>query len=214
MRIILSLFLLLCCIQTGKSQSLYQSMDEYSDYSILIEAGIAVPQGQLKNKMDISPAVGLWFRNAFTNRSKIGIGGALFFPKKTWFWYQNRDVETYTIPFAGMFGLRMDHSFELNNRKDISLSLNSILGVGFYSYYDFDKEYDYEEWPDWKKEEEDKPSFTSAFATIHTGLGISLNFWKMGVFARYNYAPYGLFTKRVNQEFGSQHINFGLSYRF
>ncbi|MFZ4263422.1 hypothetical protein ACFRAE_15385 [Sphingobacterium sp. HJSM2_6] len=214
MRLFYTLCLLLFFIYNCFAQSDFNhQINDESKGKLLFEGGIAIPQGQLKNIMNSSPAVGIWILNNINNRSSIGLGGSLFFPKKTYFWYQNQDLETYTKPFAGMLGLRLDHRFSLSPQHTWSILLNTLFGVGFYMYHDIEKEYEYEDWPEWRKEEEEEPSFESAFGTLHFGQGLSLFYKNFGVFARYNYAPYGLFTKKVNQEFGSQHINFGFIFR-
>lgn len=112
-----------------------------------------------------------------------------------------------------MVGMKLDKTILHSSEREVVLIWSSSFGYGFYFYDDVKARQEYEEWPDWKKDKEEKPIFSKPFSTIHIGQGLKFRIKDFGLHARYNYSPYSLFSKRITKEFGAQSISIGLFYR-
>jgi len=178
-----------------------------------VEGGVTIPIGNLRNTMNTAPNVGLWIRQPYTNNSIWAFGFSFNFPKNTHIQYVNDDFETETKPFSGVVGFRLDKRYSLHKEKKIDLVWSSIMGYGFYLFDDVRARAGYESWPQSKKDDEDKPVFVKPFSTIHIGQGVQLRIQDFGVQARYNYAPYAVFSDIIDSRFGSHSLTVGLFYR-
>lgn len=189
-----------------------QTKDSTFQY-VEVEGGTTIPIGNLKNTMNVAPHVGLWIRQPYTQHSIWSFGFNFNFPKSTTIQYVNDDFETKTKSFSGVVGFRLDKSFPIHNEKKIDLVWSSIMGYGFYFFDDVRARAVYERLPPSKQEKEDKPIYIKPFGTVHIAQGVQLRIRDMGIHARYNYAPYSIFSDIIDHRFGAHSISIGLSYR-
>lgn len=178
-----------------------------------VEGGVSVPIGNLKSMMNTAPNIGLWFRKPINKNSNYAIGASVNFPKKAAFHYANEDCRSTTKSFSGMVGLKLNKKIVSFNKDEMDISWSSTFGYGFYFYNDIKAREAYEQWPESKKKNDEKPIFNKPFSTIYVGQGLVFRIKDFGLHARYNYAPYSLFSNIITKEFGAQSVTIGLFYR-
>jgi hypothetical protein len=170
-----------------------QQSEEKFQY-VTVEGGVTIPVGKLKNTMNIAPNI-------------------VNFPKSTTIHYRNDDFQTETKSLSGIIGFRFDQNYSLHRAKQIDIGWSSIAGYGFYFFDDVRARAEYESLPPSKKDKDEKPIFIRPFSTVHIGQGIQLRIRDFGIQARYNYAPYALFSDIIDDRFGAHSISVGLFYR-
>jgi hypothetical protein len=189
-----------------------QQSEEKFQY-VTVEGGVTIPVGKLKNTMNIAPNIGFWVRKPYTESSILAVGASVNFPKSTTIHYRNDDFQTETKSLSGIIGFRFDQNYSLHRAKQIDIGWSSIAGYGFYFFDDVRARAEYESLPPSKKDKDEKPIFIRPFSTVHIGQGIQLRIRDFGIQARYNYAPYALFSDIIDDRFGAHSISVGLFYR-
>ncbi|WP_257667029.1 hypothetical protein [Parapedobacter tibetensis] len=213
------LFILTCCftsvsLQAQEIDSAYQK-GGYSNVfePLVIEAGITIPIGNLKRMMNAAPNLGFWYRTQQEHHSILSYGFSVNFPNRKDFAYTNEEYQSHTKSFSGMVGLKLDKVYPISQKRYMDLEWTSVLGYGFYLYDDVREREQYNQWPQWKKDKEEEPAFVKPFSTFHISQGAKLRMRDFGILARYNYAPYAIFSDIIDEKFGAHSITVGIFYR-
>lgn len=89
-----------------------------------------------------------------------------------------------------------------------SLETNASAGFGFYSY-----DISFRENPKNCGENNDQIcSDFASFNTFHLALGTTLRYKNFGIYTQYNFAPYHVFTPKIDKNFGISYLSVGLVY--
>lgn len=184
-----------------------ESQDLFDDYErIYIEAGFVQPIGKLSDKFDLSPSFGFWFRNKLNREDFIDFGFNFFILKKPVgpnFEYRDTIVQYKSSHFAINIGTRFAKVVPLSLRKkDFNLEWNSGIGLAL-NFYNAPKELDFEDGEHTKE----------VLTTFYLSQGIKLNYKNVGLQCHYQWSPYGLFNDKIEKNFGSQSLMFGIVYR-
>jgi len=180
---------------------------------VVVEGGVTIPIGKLSNMMNVSPNVGFWYRIPKENNIIQNIGFSINFPKSQNFNYVNDNYTTEIKSFSGLLGVKMDKLFWINEQKHRNLEWSSVIGYGFYFFDDVRARAEYATWSASKKDQEDKPAFIKPFSTVHLAQGFKINLKNFGIYTRYNYAPYSIFTDIIDNNFGAHSVSVGFYYR-
>lgn len=184
-----------------------ESQDTSDDYErIYVEAGFVQPIGKLSGKFDLSPSFGFWFRNKLNREDFIDFGFNFFIPKKPVgpnFEYRDTIVQYKSSHFAINIGTRFAKVVPLSLRKkDFNLEWNSGIGLAL----------DFYKAPD-ELEFEDGEHTKEVLTSFYLSQGIKLNYKNVGLQCHYQWSPYGLFNDKIEKDFGSQSLMFGIVYR-
>ena len=87
-------------------------------------------------------------------------------------------------------------------KKDFNLEWNSGIGLAL-NFYKAPYELDFEG-GEYTKE---------VLTTFYLSHGIKFNYNNVGLQCHYQWSPYGLFNDKVEKDFGSQSLMFGIVYR-
>ncbi|WP_339888311.1 hypothetical protein [uncultured Flavobacterium sp.] len=188
----------------GFSQNDSIDINEYE--RVYIEVGFVKPLGKMANKFETSPSVGFWFRNRIVNDDYIDFGFNFFIPKKARdvdFRYRDSIVKYKSEHFGISIGTRFAKIISMSNQtRSFNLEWNTGIGLGL-NFYEAPNELAFEE-----------KEFTSeVLTTFYISQGIKLNYKNIGFQCHYNFSPYDLFNKKINEKYGSQYLMFGLVYR-
>lgn len=190
--------------------------DKFEYERVYVEVGLVKPLGNLSNKFDISPSYGFWFRSRIKNDDYIDIGLNVMIPNQASpvkLSYNDSIFSLSSRRFGGNLGFRFAKVFPLStfsSRKNIEWNTGFGVAALFYDgnhrrYEDIvNGSYD---------QNNSKVSYDFAMATILLSQGLKINFNNVGVQFNYQLTPYGLFEKRIEPNFGSQSIMFGIYYR-
>jgi hypothetical protein len=198
------LFIILIVSQSGLAQNNMFSDDDYA--RVYVEAGFVQPLGKLSNKFELSPSFGFWFRNKITHEEFIDLGFNFFIPKNPVdlsFAYRDSIVKYKSKHFAINIGSRFAKVITLSSKNpNVNLELNTGIGLALNSYKA-------PESLEFKEGEHSKETLT----TFYLSQGIKLNYKNTGLQCHYQWSPYGLFNDRLEKDFGSQTLMFGIFYR-
>lgn len=194
-----------------------QLVNDKSEYErVYVEVGLVKPFGNLSNKFEMSPSYGFWFRSRIKNDDYIDIGLNVMIPKEASNINLTYNDSTFSLSsrrFAGNLGFRFAKVFPLStfsSRKNIEWNTGFGVAALFYDgnhrrYEDIvNGSYDVDN---------SKVGYDFALVTILLSQGLKINFNNVGVQCNYQFTPYGLFENRLEPNFGSQSIMFGIYYR-
>ncbi|WP_264536049.1 hypothetical protein [Flavobacterium sp. N1736] len=199
--------ILLIFIFSGSVFSQNESQGSSDEYErIYIEAGFLQPIGKLSDKFDLSPSFGFWFRNKLNQEDFVDFGFNFFIPKNPAqpnFKYRDSIVQYKSSHFAINIGTRFTKVILLSQRKtDFNLEWNSGIGLAL-NFYNAPNELEFG----------DREHTKEVLTTFYLSQGIKLNYKNTGIQCHYQWSPYGLFNDRVEKNFGSQSLMFGIVYR-
>jgi hypothetical protein len=190
---------------------------EESEYErVYVEAGLVKPLGNLSNKFEMSPSYGFWFRSRIKNDDYIDIGLNVMIPKNA----SNINFKHKDSLFSlgskrlGMnLGFRFAKVFPFSNVSPRNnIEWNTGFGVSTLFYDANHKRYDAILSGDYE-ENKNKESYDFVLCTMFLSQGIKVNFKNIGVQFNYQFTPYGFLEDRIEPNFGSQSIFFGIYYR-
>lgn len=196
--IIMLLFFAFCNIQAQKRKPNFER--------VYVEAGFVQPLGNLSNKFEIAPSFGFWFRNRATKKDFVDFGFNFFIPKEApnvTFKYQDSILSYKSEHFAINIGARFAKVVPLSlESDDFNFEWNSGIGLALNIYKAPDE-------IEFKGEEHSGEVLT----TIFLSQGIKVNYKNVGLQCHYLLSPYGLFSKNLEKDYGSQSLMFGIVYR-
>jgi len=184
-----------------------QAQNNQAEYErVYVEAGFVQPLGNMSNKFDVSPSFGFWFRNRILSKDFVDFGFNFFITKKKKnvnFKYQDSILSYKSKHFAINIGARFAKVLPLSlESDDFNFEWNSGIGLALNAY----------KAPDEVDFEGDEHS-GELLTTIFLSQGIKVNYKNVGLQCHYQFSPYGLFSKNIENDFGSQSIMFGVVYR-
>lgn len=196
-------FLILVClvfypIQAQKSKPNFER--------VYVEAGLVQPLGSLSNKFEVSPSFGFWFRSRTIQKDFVDFGFNFFIPKEAPnvnFKYQDSILSYKSKHFAINVGARFAKVLPLSlESDDFNFEWNSGIGLALNVY----------KAPD-EIEFEGEENSGEVLTTIFLSQGIKVNYKNVGLQCHYQWSPYGLFSKNLEKDYGSQSLMFGIVYR-
>lgn len=168
----------------------------------ILEISYGMPLGQLEDKYQNSINTAMYFRTKIAKKQFIDFGlelGALNKPRKVS--YSVASAPLIVDPGKTTFLLGFRYSRFLFLSKDDNIWIESNTGLGWkYIHYKI---------PD--KEEFKALDFEPSLNTIAISQGVKIMFYGFGIHANYQYAPYDLFNKNAENNFGGSSLNFGVS---
>lgn len=196
--IVLLVCLLFYPIQAQKSKPNFER--------VYVEAGLVQPLGNLSNKFEVAPTFGFWFRSRTIQKDFVDFGFNFFISKKAPnvnFKYQDSILSYKSKHFAINVGARFAKVLPLSlESDDFNFEWNSGIGLALNVY----------KAPD-EIEFEGEENSGEVLTTIFLMQGIKVNYKNVGLQCHYQWSPYGLFSKNLEKDYGSQSLMFGIVYR-
>ena len=203
--------MLLFCANKMNAQNQVIVIDDYK--SVYIEAGILYPLGNLKSRILPSPNIGFWHKTKIYELESFDFGfNVSVIKSENNFVYEKKDSLFSNKPrgISGMVGFRYCKVFELSKKnKNINLELFPSFGYAFLMHKSTFTGFAN---PENTNSVNDKVS-KRALSTLHIGQGLKLNFNNVGLHVQYQFTPYSLLYKYIDNDFGSQSLIFGIYYR-
>ena len=182
---------------------------------VYVEVGVVKPIGNLSNKFEVSPCYGFWFRSRIKNNDYIDIGLNAMIPQHASNINMTHNDSVFSLRshrFGGNFGFRFAKIFPLSNVSPRNnIEWNSGFGVSALFYDANHKRHGDIMNGEYKKDNDETYNF--GLTTIFLSQGIKINFRNVGFQFNYQFTPYGLFEERIEPNFGSQSVMFGIYYR-
>lgn len=202
-----SFFIIVICVISQVAFSQKDSVFSINEYErVYVEAGFVQPIGKLSDKFDLSSSFGFWYRSKMNREDYIDFGFNFFIPKKPVdvnFKYRDTNVKYESGHFAINIGTRFAKVIPLSpTKKDFNAEWNSAIGLAL-NFYKAPHELEFED-GDHTKE---------VLTTFYLSQGIKLNYKNIGLQCHYQFSPYGIFNDKIEKDFGSQSLMFGIIYR-
>jgi hypothetical protein len=209
---ILTSILMLICSNIF-SQRIYNK--EYE--RVYIEVGFLQPLGNLNNQFDASIDFGFWFRTKIEATKCFDLGFNIYVPKNSKpfnFKYSDSVFKLKPSGFSGMLGIKYCKIFPISNhKKKINIEWINSFGVAFIFYPpDDERYYDIKNGTTKDKDGKNK-SYTNALTTINLAEGFMFNVDNIGVQVQYQFTPFSTTNDKLDSNFGSQSLIFGMVYR-
>jgi len=173
---------------------------------VYIEVGAVKPLGIMADKFELSPSFGFWFRSRLVKEDFIDFGFNFFLPKNAStinFKFRDSILEYKSKNFAITIGTRFVKIMPLSlQTKNFNFEWNSGIGLALNSYQA-------PKGIEFKEGEHSEELLT----TLYLSQGIKINYKNIGLYCHYHYSPYSLFNTKIEGEYGSQSLLFGIVYR-
>ncbi|MES2864534.1 MAG: hypothetical protein V4666_10480 [Bacteroidota bacterium] len=187
-----------------------------SEYErVYVEVGLVKPIGNLSNKFELSPSYGFWFRSRIKNDDYIDIGLNVMIPQKVSNinFTHNDSVFSLGSKRLGInLGFRFAKVFPFSNVSPRNnVEWNTGFGVSTLFYDANHKRHEDIMIGEYKND--NNKTYDYGLTSLFLSQGIKLNFRNVGLQFNYQFTPYGLFEKRIEPNFGSQSLLFGIYYR-
>lgn len=176
-----------------------------------IETGIHIPVDALSKVIKPSPFLGFWYRNEFQKDNFVEFGCTIFIPiKEQNFTFKVPDTLIKTKPegVSGMVGFRFNKLYHPSQNENFTLEWKTSFGYAFFMY-----DANYHRYLNQLEDPNSNKPDTRAFSTIHTGMGIKINYKNVGCLVHYQWTPYHLFSDYIDKKFGAQAVQIGIFYR-
>lgn len=207
---------LLCCIVVSAQQREWSKLQLDSIAKIeerqgfVIEIGSRIPIGSLADKIGISPELGFWVRSNI-NKDKIldfGFSAAMLSETKP-FDYREDGINYKGKPLgaAGMVGFRLARVYDLGIDKYTS-NFEWVTSFG-YAFFMHETRYI----PLGEQNLTGEKSEVRGFSAPHLGQGMRFTIDNLGLYASYNYTPYGYFSRHIDTNFGAHSLSVGIVYK-
>jgi hypothetical protein len=191
------------------SQTNEEATIKYEYERLSFEVGAVVPLGYLSQQFKPSANLGFWYRSRVANNNFMDCGVSFYIPQnpsKIILKMNNYFQETRSRNFAGSINIRGVRTYPIN--MNYSLETNASAGFGFYSY-----DISFGENPRNCGENKDQAcSDFRTFNTIHLAIGTTLRYKNLGIYSQYNFAPYHLFSNKIDKNFGQSYLSLGVVY--
>ncbi len=168
----------------------------------IIEVSYGIPLGDLANKYESTINSAIYFRTKIAKKQFIDFGlelSGVVQGNTIKYNVNNEDVILDGSTSAFLLGLRYTRFLYQSKNEEFHIESNSGLGWKYLHY---------------SKPEEEKYKeidFQPILNTLAFTQGIKIMYSGFGVFCNYQYAPYDLFTSKIENNFGAASINFGIS---
>ena len=196
------LFVLVLILVNGFSYA--QNTADYEQ--IYVEAGFVQPIGKLSSQFEMSPSFGFWFRNKLVKSDYIDFGFNFFIPKHPSIInvkYRDAVLQYKSKHFGINIGTRFAKVIPLSlKNNNCNVEWNSGIGLAL-NVYKAPNEVEF------GKNEHSGEVLT----TFYISQGIKLNYKNVGFQCHYQFSPYKLFSERIDNNYGSQSLMFGIVYR-
>lgn len=168
----------------------------------IIEVSYGIPLGDLANKYESSINTACYFRTKIAKKQFVDFGmeiGGIVQGTDIKYKFNHQEIILDGSKSAFLLGLRYTRFIYQSKNENFHIESNSGIG---WKYLHYRK-------PDDEKyiEVELNPDLN----TIAVFQGIKFMYCGFGVYCNYQYAPYNLFNSKIEKNFGSSTINFGVS---
>lgn len=213
LQMIISVFIIL----NANAQEFVKDTTKYEHFKF--EAGILVPLGNLKSKINVSQQYGFWYRTRIEHNDLLDLGFNIVVPTvNNSFVYRGKDSVFDVKPrgIGVMVGFRFNKLYSLNLlKKKATVEWGSTYGASFFSFEDKENP---ENTSGYYADENGSYSYhidtnTKALSCLYASQSISFTSNNIGVQVSYNFTPYNWFTKRIDNDFGKNSLSFQLSYK-
>lgn len=181
--------------------------------TVVLEAGVTIPLGQMRQHMNTAPNLAFWVRQKGQQETVINYGMIMNFPAQRRFTYAGSSETGLTRSFSGMLGLQFDKILPIASKRHIDMEWGTAFGYAFHFYDDLRARAEYASLPKSVKELDEEPTFIKPFSSIFLGQAIKLRIRDFGVHARYNFTPFSAFQKTIDSSFGAHSLTVGVFYR-
>ena len=168
----------------------------------ILEVSYGKPIGNLADKYESSITTAFYMRTKIAKQQFIDFGAELsgiVKGKSVDYKVENENIRLDGSKSAFYLGFRYTRFLIQSKDDNFHIEFNSGIGWKYLHYSKPDDEI-YEE-----------VDIKPALNTIAISQGIKIVFYGFGLHCNYQYAPYDLFNKKVEKNFGGSSINFGLS---
>ena len=196
----LLILLFMCCPVCAQDTIVFPKIDVFKRN--ILEVNYGKPIGNLASKYESSITTAFYMRTKIAKRQFIDFGvelSGIVNGKSVNYKVENENIQLDGSKSALFLGFR--YTRFLVQSKNENFHIESNTGIGW-KYLHYSKP-EYEIYEDLDL----KPTLN----TIGFSQGIKLVFYGFGLHCNYQYAPYDLFNKKVEKNFGGSSINFGLS---
>lgn len=168
----------------------------------VVEVGYGIPLGDLDNKYESTINSAIYFRTKIAKKQFIDFGlevSGVVQGNDINYNFNGENVILDGSKSAFLLGLRYTRFLYQSKSENFHIESNSGLGWKYLHY---------------SKPEEEKYKeidLTPSVNTIGITQGIKIMYYGFGVFCSYQYAPYNLFNSKIEDHFGAESINFGIS---
>lgn len=196
----LLILLFMCCPVCAQDTIVFPKIDVFKRN--ILEVSYGKPIGNLASKYESSITTAFYMRTKIAKRQFVDFGvelSGIVNGKSVDYKVGNENIQLDGSKSALFLGFR--YTRFLVQSKNENFHIESNTGIGWkYLHYSKPEDEIYEDL-------DLKPTLN----TIGFSQGIKLVFYGFGLHCNYQYAPYDLFNKKVEKNFGGSSINFGLS---
>lgn len=168
----------------------------------IVEVSYGIPLGDLANKYESTINSGLYFRTKIGKKQFIDFGlevSGVVQGNAINYTFNGENVILDGSKSAFLLGLRYTRFLYQSKNEVFHIESNSGLGWRYLHY---------------SKPEDEKYKEIDLSPTLNTvaiSQGLKIMYGGFGVFCNYQYAPYDLFNSKIEDHFGGESINFGIS---
>lgn len=199
MRIVL--FLVLFAINSNAQDTIvFPKIDVFKRN--IVEVSYGIPLGDLANKYESTINSAVYFRTKIAKKQFIDFGlevSGVVQGNAINYKFNGENVILDGSKSAFLLGLRYTRFLYQSKNEVFHIESNSGLG---WKYLHYSKPED---------EKYKEIDFQPILNTIAFTQGIKIMYSGFGVFCNYQYAPYDLFNSKIEDHFGAESINFGIS---
>lgn len=168
----------------------------------ILEVSYGIPLGALADKYESSINTAYYMRTKIATRQFIDFGAELsgiVKGKSVSYQLDNENIMLEGSKSSFFLGLRYTRFWYQSPNENFHIESNSGIG---WKYLHYSKP---------KGERFEEIDIKPTLHTIAFSQGVKIMLYGFGVHCNYHYSPYGLFNSKVERNFGSSSINFGLS---
>ena len=168
----------------------------------VIEMSYGIPLNDLANKYESTINSAVYFRTKIAKKQFVDFGfelSGVVQGKAIKYKVNNEDVILDGSKSAFLLGFRYTRFLYQSKNENFHIESNSGLG---WKYLHYTKPED---------EKYKEIDFQPILNTIAITQGIKIMYYNFGAHCNYHYAPYNLFNSKIEENFGTSSINFGIS---
>ncbi len=197
----IALFLVLFALNANAQDTIvFPKIDTFKRN--IIEVSYGIPLGDLANKYESTINSAAYFRTKIAKKQFVDFGlelSGVVQGNDINYKFNGENVILDGSKSAFLLGLRYTRFLYQSKSENFHIESNSGLGWKYLHYSKPENEK--------YKEIDLSPSVN----TIAITQGIKIMYYGFGVFCSYQYAPYNLFNSKIEDHFGAESINFGIS---
>ncbi|WP_329805474.1 hypothetical protein [Flavobacterium facile] len=168
----------------------------------IVEVSYGIPLGDLANKYESTINSAIYFRTKIAKKQFVDFGlemSGVVQGNAIKYKFNGENVILDGSKSAFLLGLRYTRFLYQSKNEVFHIESNSGLG---WKYLHYSKPED---------EKYKEIDFQPILNTIAFTQGVKIMYNGFGVFCNYQYAPYDLFNSKIENHFGGESINFGIS---